>query len=49
MTLHKVRICPRHNGLVKEDDLRKGILVSFLALAAGNGRVAAKNTKDTEK
>ena len=26
--------------------LRRGILVSSLALAAGNGRVATKNTKE---
>jgi len=27
----------------------RNILVSSLALAAGNGRVATKNTKDTKK
>ena len=29
--------------------LRRGILVSSLVLAAGNVRVATKNTKDTKK
>ena len=36
-------------ALAKGDALRRGILVSSLALAVGNGRVSTKNTKDTKK
>ena len=36
-------------ALAKGDALRRGILVSSLALAAKNGSVATKNTKGTKK
>ena len=36
-------------ALAKGDALRRVILVSSLALAAKNGSVATKNTKDTKK
>ena len=36
----------KEEALAKGNALRMGILVSSLALAAGNGRVATKNTKE---
>ena len=36
----------KEEALAKGDALRRGILVSSLALAAGNGRVATKNIKE---
>ena len=39
----------KEEALAKVDALRRGILVSSLALAAKNGSAATKNTKGTKK